>query len=425
MSVLKQVLLIGAAFSAGWVVRDQFTGRDGLSTGKTPSSQTQIVLEKDKYVPVFVDSSAPATGAPTESEPDNSLTVPAGDSALQQLSARNNDAATFETLLNNQQYQQAVNFYTARESALSESELQSWRAMVYQHLELKLSNAELRAFSELAETWLNYRYNDIKVILLQAQYNWAKGYINEALHSFIQADSYATSRIERSQVREQLYKFVVRYDAQLASAEDWFGLASFYEQLTLLGVASSGDKYRYAELLLMQGDDKTAFRYLEEISSDPSWRRKAQELRELWADEGEYQASSSPGFASSVPLRPVGDHYLVELRLNNGEPVRLMLDTGASITMLNTRAFGQQISATGWQDMGWRYFNTANGVAQGRLMQVASAQFGEFQLNDMQVSVQEVNLGGQIDGLLGMNVLSRFHFQIDQDNHQLLLTPRS
>ncbi len=58
------------------------------------------------------------------------------------------------------------------------------------------------------------------------------------------------------------------------------------------------------------------------------------------------------------------------------------------------------------------------------MMQVERLQFGEYVLTDVRVAVQAADFGGDVEGLLGMNVLRQFRFQIDQDNHRLLLSPR-
>ncbi|TVZ41714.1 aspartyl protease [Alteromonadaceae bacterium 2753L.S.0a.02] len=411
LTLLKNFTLIVIAFAGGWLAHAWL--RPVPNSGLPPV--TQVVVQKDNYIPVFSSESDAQSVADIATYPSDPPTPdPTANPRLD----------SFRVLIESNKYQKAVNFYIANESTVSSGELERWRAVVHEHLELKLANSELQLFQDLAENWLNYRYNDIDTLLLMAQYHWAMGYINEALHTYIQAESYANSSYQRSQVKEQMYKFIVRYDADLAAAEEWYELSNFYEQLDQLDVASAGDKYRYAELLLTQGDERSAFQLLDEISNNPTWRKKALDLKQLWSDNGRYQASAKPGFAASVPLKPIGNHYLVQLRLNDGEPLKLMLDTGASITMINDRAFGRQISADGWSDLGWRYFNTANGVARGRLMEVERANLGEFAIAKLNIAVQGVDFGDDIDGLLGMNVLSRFHFQIDQDRHELLLTPR-
>ena len=43
-------------------------------------------------------------------------------------------------------------------------------------------------------------------------------------------------------------------------------------------------------------------------------------------------------------------------------------------------------------------------------------------MNNTQIAVLEFDMNQGVDGLLGMNVLGQFRFQIDQENTQLLLS---
>ena len=49
---------------------------------------------------------------------------------------------------------------------------------------------------------------------------------------------------------------------------------------------------------------------------------------------------------------------------------------------------------------------------------------GPYKLSNIGVFVMPEAAMQQADGLLGMNVLKQFHFQLDQSNAELLLTPR-
>ena len=71
-----------------------------------------------------------------------------------------------------------------------------------------------------------------------------------------------------------------------------------------------------------------------------------------------------------------------------------------------------------------RVFHTANGVAQGTVYLVPEINLGPFLLKNTRVAVLEFGIVQGIDGLLGMNVLGQFRFQIDQENRNLLLNKK-
>ena len=67
-------------------------------------------------------------------------------------------------------------------------------------------------------------------------------------------------------------------------------------------------------------------------------------------------------------------------------------------------------------------FRTAGGVAQGTVYSVPELTLGTYQLTDTQIAVLDFELKPGVDGLLGMNILGQFRFQIDQENASLLLS---
>jgi len=335
--------------------------------------------------------------------------------------------ALFQSLLNTHQFEDAIHFYAANEAVLALADIQQWRTALLQFLSLKLNNGETALFTELVDLWLQYDYSDIDVLLLMAKFNRVMAYYLEALQTYALASTYAYNLQKKMQVDEELQHFVLTRDAAYAKRSEWYELMNFYGQLMDLGLENAPRKFRYAELLLMHGDESTANFQLEALSLKPAWKSRVAKLRADWADNGDYQARQqipAPGFESAIAMKPLGSHYLMEVVLNGDDNIELLVDTGASITMLTSDSFARLVRAGDWQDLGWRFFNTANGVARGRLMQVEHFQLGSYQLKDVAIAVQGGNLGDGVDGLLGMNVLNKFHFQINQDRHELMLTPR-
>ena len=130
-----------------------------------------------------------------------------------------------------------------------------------------------------------------------------------------------------------------------------------------------------------------------------------------------------PAAVTAVPLTRRGDHYLLQAVLNDRHPVVLMIDTGASITSLSRASFAR-LGRTGFAHQGTRLFNTANGLARGDIYAIDSLAMGDISLSAGEVAVLDYTPSGEVDGLLGMNVLRQFAFEIDQDNARLLLQPR-
>ena len=124
-----------------------------------------------------------------------------------------------------------------------------------------------------------------------------------------------------------------------------------------------------------------------------------------------------------IPLTRRGNHYLVAAAINGASQLALVIDTGASITTLSKARFSQ-IENTGFRYLGTQLFNTPNGMTQGEIYHADSIQLGEIKIPDLEIAVLDFELSGGLDGLLGMNVLRNYRFEIDQDKELLYMSPR-
>lgn len=133
--------------------------------------------------------------------------------------------------------------------------------------------------------------------------------------------------------------------------------------------------------------------------------------------------------AVSVALTPLREHYLVAGKIDDRNTVSLMIDTGASISVLSQRYFRKlekQLSPT---FVRMASINTAGGLVQAPIYQFNSFAIDSFaaesyRVSDMQFVVMNLDENSGGDGLLGMNFLRAFTFQIDQRNNLLLLQPQ-
>jgi clan AA aspartic protease (TIGR02281 family) len=124
--------------------------------------------------------------------------------------------------------------------------------------------------------------------------------------------------------------------------------------------------------------------------------------------------------AAGVPLLRSGSHFLVEARPGGSQPARLLIDTGASLTMLTPEALER--TAAGARATGRTgTFTTANGRIRAPIYRLDRLVVGDWQVTDLEVGVLDLDDRG-VDGLLGMNFLRHFRFFIDQDAARLRLS---
>nr|WP_217451162.1 retropepsin-like aspartic protease [Comamonas jiangduensis] len=94
----------------------------------------------------------------------------------------------------------------------------------------------------------------------------------------------------------------------------------------------------------------------------------------------------------------------------NGQPVRFMVDTGAS-SIAVTDALAQRAGLEGGQVV---QFQTANGPRMGRLVRAQNIQVGPLQVRNRTVGTGYTGRTAQ-DALLGQNFLRQFQVSIQGD----------
>lgn len=132
-------------------------------------------------------------------------------------------------------------------------------------------------------------------------------------------------------------------------------------------------------------------------------------------------ASKTPANrAIAVPVRVRGSKVIVAVTFNNSVAANLLLDTGASRTMISTRiARDLRLHSTG----------SGGGYGIGGYVTVSTARMesvktGEVEIRDLPVMIHDFSLDPSYEGLLGFDFLSRFHMSLDLQKALLVLTPR-
>ncbi|AUM12991.1 retropepsin-like aspartic protease family protein [Ketobacter alkanivorans] len=135
----------------------------------------------------------------------------------------------------------------------------------------------------------------------------------------------------------------------------------------------------------------------------------------------EEQLAAQQRAQEGIGLQHRMGQFVVTVVFDERVELNLMIDTGATITALNARAIAllQQYTDLHTTDQQVQV-NTANGMVVSPLYEIGSMRIGGWEQLDVQLL--QVNLPSEhVDGLLGMNFLSRYAFSIDQDQALLFL----
>lgn len=127
----------------------------------------------------------------------------------------------------------------------------------------------------------------------------------------------------------------------------------------------------------------------------------------------------------SVPFDPACDLIFVAGRVRGRLrecPLRLVLDTGASQTLLRPEVL-DVIGYTARDGDTATRVTTAVGEEQGFCLHVASFEALDHEVPAFQVAVHDLPPVCDFDGLLGLNFLRRFNYEIRSREGQIRVEP--
>jgi hypothetical protein len=130
--------------------------------------------------------------------------------------------------------------------------------------------------------------------------------------------------------------------------------------------------------------------------------------------------SSAPKGSMIVPVMIIRNSIIVPVTLNRTLSANLLLDTGASMTMISRRiATALALYATSS-----RQFSGVGGNVTAQIARVDSLKVGDAEVNGMPVSIHDLSQTPAFEGLLGMDFLGRFQVSVDTAKRVLVLNPR-
>ena len=246
-------------------------------------------------------------------------------------------------------------------------------------------------------------------------------------------------KVDDAALAQRIQDYIDQHIRQLTQAlafnQDWYALALLLEPLLQIEPLSRG----YIEYLALSYAKQNLPNAMRNVlaalpNDDPLVARITQIWREDFAEPDSAieasqrvrQASVSPPPAEFVRerLTAVGNQYIANSEFG-GQGVALLLDTGATTTALSQNAFAR-IPSRNTRFLGRIVVNTASGQSQGELYAIGPIAFAHQTFAELNVVVLPINeLAPEFDGLLGMNLLNRFAWQLDGAQNALLLAPKN
>jgi hypothetical protein len=154
---------------------------------------------------------------------------------------------------------------------------------------------------------------------------------------------------------------------------------------------------------------------------DSHFRSLPNENPEIRATRAAESTSNPPPKGSyAIPVKVSGSKVIVSVNFNNHTPANLLLDTGASRTMISSR-IAKNLRL---QPIGSSRGYGIGGIVTVSTARVESVKLGEVERQNLLVMIHDFSPDASYEGLLGFDFLSHFHLSLDLQKELLMLTPR-
>lgn len=294
----------------------------------------------------------------------------------------------------------------------SQSVKQAWLTQ----LRLWLEQKEWLLLEQFMQSFINRFSYDAEILTIRADALDLQGKPTQAIEQYIEL---RTSAFDT--VKEEFYTARIRHIANshieiLQAQKAWQQLVDFSEQQLIHDSHFPPYLLAQAEGLIGLADIDYAQDILEPILDISFYRQQAQDLLSKIDKARLHQ--------TAIALEPIGEHYLVNGRINRSNPIRLMIDTGASISVLTKTMFDNIEPWTNPDFIRDSLINTAGGTINAPIYRFEQFQINEFVVRNVEFVVIDLDNMSDYHGLLGMNFLKEFKFEIDQQENLLVLSPK-
>lgn len=329
------------------------------------------------------------------------------------------------TQLARNEFEAVVARYEILQTQPDDSEAANARAQILSYARQRIADHRFSVAERLLTLYLVSAYRDVEARVLLATVNRSQGDLSTTMDQLYEAKGHAYRLPVLAQITEQIRSVVLEMSASLRDKDDQKALLVLYQHLTQLEPDYAPYFMGLATTQLALDDRAAAWRSLQLVANDPDVGARARAmLAELSVARAELQAADPQVPVSEVvgiPLLRSGNHFIVNATPAHAQGIRLLIDTGASLTIFTPAVLEQH--GIRYKDTGRTgIFNTANGQVRAPIYQIDALKVGDWQVSQLEVGVLELNGSSGIDGLLGMNFLRHFQFFIDQNEDLLRLS---
>ncbi|WP_157826717.1 retropepsin-like aspartic protease [Colwellia sp. 12G3] len=294
-----------------------------------------------------------------------------------------------------------------------EAELPEVRLFWLQATEALIQQKSFTHAEDSISAYLAFEPDDGDFLYLQVDLYWQQQLPLLAIKYAYEVQYHVYNEVSNRNAINYARARVQQHADVLISTNLWLELRDLVEEVIIFDPQSLNLQWLFVRAQFELGEFEYARNAIEPLLSEPNYKIKALALL------AEIEAALRK--PQSIPLSRQGEHFIVQALMNDTFKVSLMLDTGASISLLSEPAFealSQYSEVTYIKNIN---LNTAGGTVTASIYQVAEFAIQGYIVNDFVFAVSPSYVTEGNDGLLGMNFLSAFDFHIDQNNSLLIL----
>ncbi len=282
-----------------------------------------------------------------------------------------------------------------------------------------IANNEYPSAIQLLNSVLQKNPADTQALLLLARLLEQQGQHQEAISLWFR---YITTETDAKKIEEAI-SYLSGYLLKLANNPTIFGesrdwLISQLHDLIKLTPDAGELHLQLAEIYSEKEDTEQVQYHALMAANQTETRSRAEAILAKLTDKTVMAQTENE---ISISLTRFGNQFLVPVSVD-GQPIKLLLDTGASISGL-TSSFLQQNPGLIKSSKPIQ-LNTASGTIDSFLFVVDSFTLDKVTFNKHMLANLPMENFNHFDGLLGVDVLGKFDFVIDQNNALLHLRKR-
>ena len=328
------------------------------------------------------------------------------------------------SLLQRDEFEAVVARYESLQFQLDDMAAADARNKILSHASQLVAESRFGLAEQLLQRFLVATFRDVEARMLLARVYLGELNVDAAIDQLYEARGHAYRPIMLQRITSLIRSTVAERAASLKGNNDQNALLALYQQLTQLEPDYAPWFIGLAASQLVLEDIDAARRSLLLVLQDPDVGAQAQAMLAELTIASTGIDDPRPRVATAevvgIALHRRGNHFIVDASPAHNRNIQLLIDTGASLTMLTSDVF-QHLDIQ-YKDTGrTRVFNTANGQVRAPIYILDTLAVGDWQVNQLEVGVLPGLGDSSIDGLLGMNFLRHFQFFIDQNEALLRL----